>query len=357
MEIFMSNTKKITLIALMLTGLTSLNVFAGKAPVFYPAAPEQPRIQFLKSINGANFFLPENPYGNRFPGFDAGTIKETDPLRKPYGMALAAGKIYVCDAGSGVVKVFDLNQKAVFKIGDAKPGKLVKPMNIAVTDDGTKYVADVSLGQILVYDASNNYVKAISDGKTIKPTDLVLSKGKLYITDMASGQVIAYDAKTNKELFRISKGGFDDTDLIRGTNITADQAGNIYISDTLGGKISVYSEDGKFVRTLGQLGDSLGQFARAKGVALDKQNRLYAVDSAFENIQIFNDKDQLLLPFGEVGNNPGGLNMPAKVVIDYNHNKYFKQFVAPGYDIEYIILVSSQFGSNRVNVYGFLKKL
>lgn len=339
----------------MLTGLVSINALAS-APVFYPSAPEQPRIQFLKTINGGNFFLPENPFGDRFPGFQAPAAADKDSLSKPYGVALANGKIYVCDAGAGKVKVFDLDKKFVSNLGDMAPGKLVKPMNIAIADDGTKYVADVAQGKIFVYDASNSFVRAISDGTTIKPTDLVLSKGKLYITDMTSGQVIAFDPKSGKELFRASNSGFDDSALIRGTNVTADQAGNIYVSDTLGGKINVFTENGKFVRTLGALGDSLGQFARAKGVALDRENRLYAVDGAFENIQIFNNQDQLLLPFGQAGNIAGGLNMPAKVAIDYNHNKYFKQYVAKGYDIDYVILVTNQFGDNRLNVYGFLKK-
>ena len=49
----------------MLTGLVSINALAS-APVFYPSAPEQPRIQFLKTINGGNFFLPENPFGDHF---------------------------------------------------------------------------------------------------------------------------------------------------------------------------------------------------------------------------------------------------------------------------------------------------
>ena len=348
------NTNKMTMFAVMLTTLTSLSAMAA-APVFYPSAPEQPRIQFLKSMNGGSFFQTGNGFGDRFPGYQAPATADKDGIKKPYGLALSNGKVYVCDAGAGVVKIFDLDKKYVSNLGDMKPGKLVKPMNIAVSENGTKYVADVAQGQIFVYDASNVFVKAIGDGKTVKPTDVVLSKGKLYATDMTSGQVIAFDPATSKELFRVGTSGFNDYILLRGTNITADQAGNLYVSDTLGGKINVFTENGKFVRTIGALGDSLGQFARAKGVAVDHANRLYAVDGAFENVQIFNDKDQLLLPFGEAGNVAGGMNMPAKVVVDYNHNQYFKQFVAAGRDLDYVILVTNQFGDNRVNVYGFLK--
>ena len=42
-----------------------------KAPaaVVFPAAPEQPRIQFLRTVNGSNVFTAGNPFGNRFPGY------------------------------------------------------------------------------------------------------------------------------------------------------------------------------------------------------------------------------------------------------------------------------------------------
>ena len=345
-----------SLLTAFLASILTLNTWAAP-PIFYPSAPDQPRIQFLKTISGGNFFLPANPYGNRFPDFHPALTPDKDGLIKPYGIALSKGKIFVCDSGAGLVRIFNLEKKFLSNLGDQNPGKLTKPINIAIAEDDSIYVVDVIQSKILVYNSENVFIKAIGDGKTVKPTDLVLSKGKLYVTDMAKSQIVVFDPKTSKELFRISKGGYNVSNLVRGTNITADPLGNIYVSDALAGKISVFSENGKFIRNFGAIGDSLGQFTRAKGLALDHENRLYVVDNAFENVQIFNDQDQLLMPFGDVGNNPGGLNMPAKVTIDYNHNKYFKEYVAPGFDIEYLILVSNQFGNNRVNVYGFLKKI
>jgi hypothetical protein len=109
MEIYMKKTFLFTIAM----SLVSMSAMAAK-PVFYPSAPDQPRVQFLKSINGSSFFIGGNGYGNRFPGYEMPDQKETDPIGKPYGVAVTPGKVYVCDTGSSVVKVFDLEKKICF---------------------------------------------------------------------------------------------------------------------------------------------------------------------------------------------------------------------------------------------------
>jgi len=44
------------------------------------------------------------------------------------------------------------------------------------------------------------------------------------------------------------------------------------------------------------------------------------------------------------------------VKLDYENVRFFQKYVAPGYQCEYLILVTSQFGSRMVNIYGFVKK-
>jgi hypothetical protein len=83
---------------------------------------------------------------------------------------------------------------------------------------------------------------------------------------------------------------------------------------------------------------------------------IYVVDAAFENIQIFDRNEQLLLFFGGPGNGPGEINLPAQILIDYDHAGLFQDKVAPGYRIGHLILVTSQYGENKVNVYAFLER-
>jgi hypothetical protein len=353
----MENNMKMNVLTIMVVAsLTSLSAMAAK-PIFYPAAPEQPRIQFLKSINGSSFFVGGNGFGNRFPGYETQGQQEMDPISKPYGITSTQGKIYICDGGSASVKVFDLDKKFVTSIGADKVGKLQQPLNIAIDADGTKFVTDGALNKIMVYDANNLFVKSIGNPANMKPTDVIIVKGNLVVTDIKNSQIVVMNSKTGAEISRFSKGGVEAGDLLKATNLTSDMNGNTVVADTLGGRVSVFDENGKFVKNYGSLGDSLGQFARPKGIAFDHENRLFAIDTAFENIQIFNNEGKLLLPFGTVGNVPGGLNMPVKVAIDYNNVKYFKGSIAPGFTVDYLIYVTNQFGDNKVNVYGMLKAL
>ena len=347
---------KMKMLMIMAVGLISSTALAAKL-IVYPAAPDQPRVQFLKTINGSSVFVGGNGFGNRFPGYEAEGVKETDGIGKPYGMTTAAGKIFVCDTSAAAIKVFDLDKKYVTTFGTQKLGRLQQPLNIAVAADGTRYIADAGAGKIMVYDANNMFVKALGNAEKMKPTDVVISKDNLYITDVMNSQIVIMDPKTGKEISRFSQAGTGQADLFKATNLTADKQGNIFVGDTIGGKVAVFSEAGKFIRSVGSLGDTIGQFARPKGVAVDRENRLYAVDSAFENIQIFNEAGKLLLPFGVAGNVPGGLNMPVKIALDYDNVKYFKANITPGYEVEYLIYVTNQFGDNRINVYGFLKAL
>ena len=59
--------------------------------------------------------------------------------------------------------------------------------------------------------------------------------------------------------------------------------------------------------------------------------------------------------FGQPGGNAEGLNLPAGIAIDYDNVKYFQTYADPKFHIEYLIFVVSQFGPNKVDVFGYGK--
>jgi hypothetical protein len=72
---------------------------------------------------------------------------------------------------------------------------------------------------------------------------------------------------------------------------------------------------------------------------------------------MFNAEGKLLMFFGEPkSSGEAGLYLPAGLTIDYENVGLFQKYVAPGYKLEYLILVTNQVGPNKVSVYGFLKK-
>jgi sugar lactone lactonase YvrE len=320
--------------------------------IFYPPEPEQPRIQFLGTYSSDKDVLPEL---SAFQRFILGE-REIRSVVKPYGVAIHDGQLLICDVRLGVVEVFDLRNRTIDILGGERTGHLNKPINIAVDEDGTRYVADSTLGRLMVYGQNNKYVRAIGSPDLWEPTDAEIDGNYLYVTDRKNGQVVVVEKTSGEEVRRFASKGSGEGELYAPTNIAIDQQGQIYVADTGNFRVLKFDARGRQLEQIGTLGRMPGQFVRPKGVAVDREGRLYVVDAAFENIQIFDDQSRLLLFFGSPGNHPGGLNMPAKVVIDYDNVDIFADRVAPGYELEYLILVTSQFGLNKVNVYGFLKE-
>jgi sugar lactone lactonase YvrE len=319
--------------------------------ILFPPPPGQSRIQFLAAYSTDLDVLPPLSSFQRLVVGD----RQGRRLIKPYGVAIHDGQILICDTKPAIVAVFDLVNQTVEILGDGPSGRLGKPVNIAVDEDGTRYVADVKLNRLMVYDADNRYIRAIGDPEAWTPTDVAIIGKRLYVTDKKNGEVVLVEKATGEELRRFSPVDAGEHDLFFPTNIALGIDGSVYVTETGHARVRKFDDRGKLLQTFGSLGQSLGQFVRPKGVAVDRDDRIYVVDAASEVVQIFNPDGELLLFFGGAGNQPGGINLPAKVVIDYDNVDLFADRVAPGYKLEYLVIVTSQFGSNKVSVFGYIE--
>ena len=319
-----------------------------QAPVFYPEAPELPRLQYLTSFTSSKDLTQKKSYFNQFVTGAKEVVKRLD---KPYGVAILDGKIYVCDTNAGVM-VFDLNKRTLEPIqGSQGRGKLVQPINISIDKDGNKYVSDVVRQQVVVFDKNDFFVKAYGTTGEWKPIDAVVYEDKLYVADSKNSEVKVFSLETGELMQKFGSAGDPKDRLSIPTNLAFDRDGFLYVSDTGRFQIVKLDRDGNVRGTVGSLGSQLGFFARPRGIAIDREDNLYAVDAAFDNVQIFTKEGQLLLFFGKAGKAPGDLYLPAKVVVDYKNISYFQHYAAPEFELEAIVLVTSQFGDSMVNVY------
>jgi len=277
-------------------------------------------------------------------------------LGKIYGVALHGSELLVCETAENVVVIFDLSEGSMRLLGGEQPGRLQKPVNVTVDDDGTRYVADTILRRILVYDASDRYQTAFGDPDRWRPTDVAIAKDRLYITDAQNHQVVVLDKASGRELDRLGSRGAGPGQFFVPTNLALGPDGSLYISDTGNARVVHIDPTGRPLGQIGGLGDTLGRFTRPKGVAVDRQGRVYVADAASESVQLFDPEGRLLLFFGGAGNRPGRLNLPAKVAISYDGTGLFEDQVADGYQIDYLLLVTSQYGLQKVSVFGFLSQ-
>ncbi len=334
--------------------------------VLYPkhvskkAATTQARIQFLKTFSTS---ADLEPAPDNFTGFVTGRKRKAVPIGKPYGIATLPGAILVCDPSAGHVVILDLEKQAFRTFGD---GLLVKPHAIAVDLLAKRiYVSDLQRGEVLVFDTQFAYEGRLwetpqtpspgSDTVRMKPVGMVLRGNELFVGDLTERKIKVYHKDTGAFIRKFGFVGGEKNDLFWPTNLAVDPEGRIFVTDTLKATVQMYTPKGEWLEPLGQLGLGHGKFVRPKGIAIDRTGITYVVDAAFENVQMFDEQKRLLLFFPEApGNHPGGLNLPTGIAVDYTNLKYFEPYVAPGYALRHLILVASQFGNNKVNVYGLV---
>ncbi len=351
--------KGLTPYALLAIGLASLvgvplqaeETSGNDEALFYPQPPNEPKLQFLASFSSV---LDVSSRNKGFRDFVFGGKENEGALvSKPYGVAMHDGAIFVVDARGNGWGVFDVAHGRSRVVRPSGGGSLKKPINISVDSDGTRFVTDTERDQILVYDASDRFLRAFGEQGQFKPVDVLIMGDRLFISDVMHHKIHILDKLTGETLSSFGEAGFEPGQLYHPTNLALSPEGTVYVTDTTNFRIQEFSGAGEFIRTFGAAGSGPGTFSRPKGIALDRENHIYVVDAAFENVQILHSDGGALMYFGAPGNERDSINMPTAIKIDYGNVEHFRKYAASNFEIEYLVIVASQFGPNKVTVFGF----
>jgi DNA-binding beta-propeller fold protein YncE len=343
-------------VGLALTGCASGSGRFGRvseARVTFPAPPDTARIQFLLSVSNE-----DDVKGVQDEGWLASVLADpgepNEGIVKPYGVAHNDGRLYVCDTMLPGVEIIDIRARSFRRWNPSGEGALRKPINCTV-DPATDrlYVADTERSQVVVFGADLEYLTAFG-GSEGTATDVFVDDAHVLVTDIRSGQVHLYD-KTTYALVRSfpEEGVEGDADLRQPTNLWV-HGDRVIVSDFGDFGVKLYSKDGTFHKRIGTFGRGLGQFVRPKGVSTDNDGNIYVVDAGFENVQVFTPDGQLLTFFGGSYAGPGTMWLPAQVHVSYQDLELFEGYVDPEFTLDYVILVTNQYGPDRLNVYGFV---
>lgn len=178
-------------------------------------------------------------------------------LNEPRGIDIASdGSIYVADSKNNQIKHFSTTGVLLDAWGSygsvadttigAEGGTFYEPWDVAVSPDGTVYVADTWNHRIQKFTADGQF----------------LSMWGYFATDNSS---LGYWGP-------------------RG--ITVDADGNVYFADTGNKRILVFDNEGNFVAQLGTGGSDFGQLNEPVGIALDDNNNLYIADTWNARVQV-----------------------------------------------------------------------
>lgn len=305
---------------------------AAPRDLVFPAAPEEPRFVFERSIYSSADILPDQAAGE-LRRLVTGESVRGEPLVKPYAVAVARGRVYVSDTVTRFVRLFDVPEGKQYRIGDDEgPGQLIKPIGLDVDAAGNLYVADIGAKAIVVYGPDRAFVRRIGGAKWFSRLSSVTvdpAGRHVYATDIGGvsseqHRVRVFDAVTGEHDKDIGRRGSGVGEFNLPRDLAIGRDGRLYVVDGGNFRVVVFDKDGGFLQSWGSVGKQYGQFARPKEIAADREGNVYVVDAAFGNFQIFNPDGELLLFVGERSerDGPAKYMLPSGIAVDEDGRVY-----------------------------------
>jgi DNA-binding beta-propeller fold protein YncE len=220
------------------------------------------------------------------------------------------GNWYVVD-GRGVIQLLDRDGNFVKVFGDREPGKPLTGIPIALfvnrlaADD--VYVAYLAPGIVRKFSNEGKLLlefapdkpdprTAPNTGFDPAPTDVAVAKdGTIWVVENAYFQVLQFD-QGGKELKRIGlpRGNRDrdpkNRDMTVPTYICiGPRTGKLFVSETAGQRVSIFSPQGARLGTLGGSGTGVGNFLNPNGISASDEGDLLVVDSAMGKVEVFDE--------------------------------------------------------------------
>lgn len=286
----------------------------------WPSPPDPARIAYVRSIEGPTDLGIKRSALGKFANWLAGTRREEEVLVKPFGIALdERDNLCFTDTGANVVCFFDQTRKSWKRWEQAGKLRFGSPVAVAKAG-GMIYVADSSLGSVLLMEEQGKLVSEIKAGLE-RPTGLVVVSNRLYVVDSQVQGVRIFDLQGQPQ-GQFGRRGNGEGEFNFPTHISVNTERHLHVTDSLNCRIQVFDLEGRFLRQVGRQGDTPGSFARPKGTASDSFGHLYVVDAAFENIQIFDSQGRLLLAMGGAGDRPGEFWLPNGIAVSRSNEIY-----------------------------------
>ncbi len=297
----------------------------------WPAPPETPRYRYVGELTGEqNIHVANQGLASSGTRLFKWLVGLTSPkhlpvvLQRPQGgVTDAAGRVYVTDVSRQAVYVFDepAGTMQVWEMA-ADNVRFVSPIGISLGANHEILVADAELGYVVRLDKDGIPRGTIGQTQLVRPTGVVrdAAQGRIYVADTHGHDIKVFS--DSGELVKTfgrrgeAAGEYNSPTYLSFAN------NRLYVADTLNARVQVVSPDGEALQVFGRRGIFMGDMPRPKGVAVDKDGNVYVVESYFDYLLVFNTEGELLLPIGGTGGGLGQFYLPAGVWTDERDRIY-----------------------------------
>ncbi len=311
--------------SLLLGGCAAQQVQSTRRYV-WPRAPEQPKIEWIKSYYSQHDF-PKSGF-TTFMETLFGQAPAMSFLKPIDIKSNGKGTVYVTDIAIPAIVVYDLNNAKVelWERGpDPDKSLAIAPYYIALDRDNNIYAVGSGSKKIYVLDSSGAVLRKVNFENEVKaPGGITVDRetGRIYLIDNPGSKVVVYDP-SGKFLFSFGKPGSEPGEFSRPMPIAINRKGEVVVGDVMNARVQIFTKDGKFLRKFGQRGDGAADFQVIKGLSVDSDDNIYVTDGKANQIKIYNTNGEFLLSIGTAyyvtatfKETPGGLLLPQGIHID-----------------------------------------
>ncbi|QXE90894.1 6-bladed beta-propeller [Geomonas subterranea] len=283
----------------------------------WPEPPMRAKIRWVKSIETPqDAGIARSAWRHAVEFF---TGAAADNIVKPHGVYFdEAGRLFVADAGVGVVHLFDTRNGAYKRITGPSGLPFRSPIGLAQDDAGGLFISDSAADTVYRYDLASGDVTPFCR-EMARPTGIAYNRVNklLYVAETGYGRVVALDRNAGQKLtIHTSKSG--EGLFNKPIDLAVDRAGRVYVNDPLNYKINVFTPDGRLQQRFGEMGDAPGQMDKPKGIAVDAEGRIFVCDSLLDTVQLFDASGVYMFSFGANGTGAGDFWMPSGIHIASN---------------------------------------
>jgi len=251
--------------------------------------------------------------------------KKSDYPVKPMAiLALNADTFWIADQGTGsfisvINRVGEMTQ-----FGKRDHENLPSIVDCCFNSRKEIFFTDSKLNAIYHFFPGIKKLEVLNDSLALEqPTGIAYSAvNKQFWVVETKAHRISVLSENGKLIRTLGERGSDAGQFNYPTYIWIDKYGTVYVVDAMNFRIQIFDKNGIFVSAFGENGDSSGYFSRPKGIATDSFGHIYVADALFNVIQVFDKQGELLYIFGSPGHEKEQFWMPTGIYIDESNNIY-----------------------------------
>lgn len=206
--------------------------------------------------------------------------------------------------------------------GRDKENQIVRPFETFLSQDETLYVTDPGLRLVHSFNLKTGSYERITKylkKNFLSPIGVVVDGlGQIYISDSILGRVFVFTAQ-GKPVMEIGGSG----DLKRPTGLAIHPTlQRLYVTDTTEHAVKVYDLAGSYLFTIGKRGTGKAEFNFPTSIAFSRDGLLHVNDSLNYRVQILDSEGQYVSSFGEHGDGMGEFSHAKGIALDSEANIY-----------------------------------